>query len=74
MTAVILDFRPAAARATAVSTKAATELARLFGLDQIAHVRRRLVCHWRRGPEGHLIAVWEADIAPAPTTDNSKRS
>ena len=66
MKAAFLDFRPAAASALAVTGKAATDLVRLFALDRIPSVRRQLVCHWRRGDDGRLVAVWEPDIVVAP--------
>jgi hypothetical protein len=48
------------------SKAAATDLARLFALDDLPAVRRQLVCHWRRDADGRLARSWEPDIAPIP--------
>jgi len=62
MTAAILDFRPA--RLPGSSATAAKRM-RLSPSDRLALDRPRLACHWRRGPDGRLIGVWEPDI-PSP--------
>ena len=66
MKAAILDFRPAVVSAPAVPNKAATNLVRLFAFDRIPVGAHRLVCHWRRGPDGRLAARWEPDIPSVP--------
>lgn len=64
MNTAFLVFCPAAAPATAVSHKAADELARLFALDPLP-VRRRLICHWQRDADGRLTGVWETELVHA---------
>jgi hypothetical protein len=66
MKAAILDFRPAAAPAIAVTDTAAMDVARHFALDRLAAVRGRLVCRWRRRADGRLNAVWEPDSRSVP--------
>jgi hypothetical protein len=63
MTAAILDLRPATTPDVIPPRKATTDLVRLFALDRLPE-RRRLVCHWRRGPDGRLACFWEPDLAP----------
>jgi hypothetical protein len=65
MTAEILDIRPAAPGILPPPV-AVRDLAQLFALDRLSHVRRRLVCHWHRDGDGRLACVWEPDMAPPP--------
>jgi hypothetical protein len=62
----ILATRSAAKPGSVSSNAAATDLARLFALDDPPAVRRQLVCHWRRDADGRLACSWEPDIAPIP--------
>jgi hypothetical protein len=59
----LLDIRPAAMQGI-VSTEAA-DLGWLFSLDRPSG-GRRLVCHWRRQPDGRLACTWEPDIVLIP--------
>jgi hypothetical protein len=62
----ILATGSAAKPGSVSSNAAATDLARLFALDDLPAVRRQLVCHWRRDADGRLTCSWEPDIAPIP--------
>jgi hypothetical protein len=66
MTAAILDVRPAAALDSTQPKDATTNLVRLFALDSLPAGRRRLVCHWRREPDGRLACNWAPDIVLIP--------
>jgi len=44
---------------------AASDLARLFGLDRLSQ-DRRFVCRWVRDIDGRLACFWEPDIALNP--------
>jgi hypothetical protein len=62
----ILATRSAAEPSAPSSKVAATDLARVFALDNLPALRRQLVCHWRRDADGRLACHWEPDIAPIP--------
>ena len=62
----ILDICPAAEPRVVQSTAAATDLERLFALDDLPAVGRPLVCHWHRDADGRLACSWEPDIALIP--------
>ena len=66
MTAAILEIRPAAAPDSVPPKGATTNLVRLFALDRLPAGGRRLVCHWRRDPDGRLACIWEPDIVLIP--------
>jgi hypothetical protein len=63
MTSAFLNVRSAATPAV-VSLKDTRDLVCLFGLDRLRGDRPRLVCRWRRDPDGRLSCVWEPDIPP----------
>jgi hypothetical protein len=66
MTAAILDFRPAAPPGSALPADTAADFLRLFALDRLPPVRRRLVCRWHRDADGRLASSWEPDIVLLP--------
>ena len=67
MSAAILEFRPAAAPGIVPPKTGEADLLRLFALDRLAGVPRRLVCRWHRDAEGRLCCAWEPDIGiPLP--------
>jgi hypothetical protein len=61
MTAAILNVRSAAAWSP-VSLKSSRDFLRLAALDRRHVERPRLVCRWRRDPDGRLSCVWEQGV------------
>jgi hypothetical protein len=61
----IFDAAPTVEPGTVSPNAAAIHLTVLFGLDRLSW-ERRLVCHWRRQPNGRLACQWEPDIVPIP--------
>jgi len=46
--------------ATSPSWSGTADLVRLFALDRLLAQRPGLACHWQRGADGRLVAVWHA--------------
>jgi len=57
----IREFRPIREPEISQLNLAATNLARLFGLDR-PRSRPRLCCHWQCEPDGRLACIREPDI------------
>jgi hypothetical protein len=47
------------------TSRAASDLNRLFGLDRLP-ARPQLVCRWHRDSDGRLTCLWEPDIVVIP--------
>jgi hypothetical protein len=58
----IPDIRPAVEPGGMSPNAAEIDLVRLFALDNRPAARRRLVCHWRRQPDGRLACIWQPDL------------